>query len=124
MPAEIAEHLLHALREALSNAARHGQASRVDVTVLADGKLILLVRDNGTGIKATTRRSGLANLAQRADHYGGTLTVEPGRGRRHGARLAGAAAPGHPGDRVTARRVSGWPAAGAACLRSSNTRAA
>ena len=29
VPAEIGEHLLHALREALSNAARHGQASHV-----------------------------------------------------------------------------------------------
>jgi signal transduction histidine kinase len=77
VPAEIGEHLLHALREALSNAARHGQASHVDVTVLADGKLSLLVHDNGTGIKDATRRSGLANLAQRAERYGGTLTVGP-----------------------------------------------
>ncbi len=77
VPAEIGEHLLHALREALSNAARHGQASHVDVTVLADGKLSLLVHDNGTGIKDATHRSGLANLAQRAERYGGTLTVGP-----------------------------------------------
>jgi len=47
----------------------------VDVTVLADGKLSLLVQDNGTGIKGATGRSGLANLAQRAEPYGGTLTV-------------------------------------------------
>jgi two-component system, NarL family, sensor histidine kinase DevS len=78
VPVGIGEDLLHALREALSNAARHGQASQVDVTVLADGKLSLLVRDNGTGIKDTARRSGLANLAQRAERYGGTLTVGPG----------------------------------------------
>ncbi len=80
VPAEIGEHLLHALREALSNAARHGEASHVDVTVLADGKLSLLVRDNGTGIKDTTHRSGLANLARRAEPYGGTLTVGPASG--------------------------------------------
>jgi signal transduction histidine kinase len=77
IPGEIGEHLLYALREALSNAARHGHATHVDVTVQADGKLSLLVRDNGTGIKDSTRRSGLANLARRADPYGGTLTVEP-----------------------------------------------
>jgi len=75
VPGEIGEHLLHALREALSNAARHGRATHVDVTVLVSGKLSLLVHDNGTGIKDTTRRSGLANLAQRAEPYGGTLTV-------------------------------------------------
>jgi signal transduction histidine kinase len=75
VPGEIGEHLLYALREALSNAARHGRATHVDVTVLVNGKLSLLVRDNGTGIKDTTRRSGLANLARRAEPYGGTLTV-------------------------------------------------
>jgi signal transduction histidine kinase len=75
VPGEIGEHLLYALREALSNAARHGKATHVDVTVLADGKLSLLVHDNGTGIKDSTRRSGLANLAQRAEPYGGTLTI-------------------------------------------------
>ena len=85
VPGEIGEHLLHALREALSNAARHGKASHVDVTVLVDGKLSLLVRDNGTGIKDTTRRSGLANLAQRAEPYGGTLTV--GRASNGGTEL-------------------------------------
>ena len=75
VPGEIGEHLLFALREALSNAARHGKATHVEVTVLVDGKLTLLVRDNGTGIKDATRRSGLANLAQRAEPYGGTLTI-------------------------------------------------
>jgi two-component system, NarL family, sensor histidine kinase DevS len=75
VPGEIGEHLLYALREALSNAARHGRATHVDVTVLVNGKLSLLVRDNGTGIKDTTRRSGLANLARRAEPYSGTLTV-------------------------------------------------
>ena len=75
VPGEIGEHLLHALREALSNAARHGRAAHVDVTVLVNGKLSLRVHDNGTGIKDTVRRSGLANLAQRAEPYGGTLTV-------------------------------------------------
>jgi signal transduction histidine kinase len=81
VPAEIGEHMLYALREALSNAARHGNASHVDVTVLAGGTLSLLVQDNGTGIKDTTHRSGLDNLAQRAERYGGTLTVgAAGRG--------------------------------------------
>ena len=75
VPGEIGEHLLYALREALSNAARHGRASHVDVTVHVDGKLSLRVLDNGTGITRGPRRSGLANLARRAEPYGGTLMV-------------------------------------------------
>jgi signal transduction histidine kinase len=80
VPGEIGEHLLYALREALSNAARHGRASHVDVSVQVDGKLSLRVLDNGTGITPGPRRSGLANLARRAEPYGGTLMVGPASG--------------------------------------------
>ena len=80
VPGEIGEHLLYALREALSNAARHGRASHVDVSVHVDGKLSLRVLDNGTGITPGPRRSGLANLALRAEPYGGTLMVGPASG--------------------------------------------
>jgi signal transduction histidine kinase len=77
---DVAEHMLGALREALSNAARHAKASKVEVTVEAGLELILLVRDNGTGIKETGRRSGLANLADRATLLGGTMRAGPADG--------------------------------------------
>jgi signal transduction histidine kinase len=73
VPAEIAAQLLLVLREALSNAARHAHASQVEVTVAAGQDLVLVVRDNGTGMTGPARRSGLANLAQRADQLGGAL---------------------------------------------------
>lgn len=75
VPAEAGEHLLSALREALSNAARHAAATTIDVTVEAGSDLVLTVRDNGRGIKDTTRRSGLGNLTERAELLGGTLKV-------------------------------------------------
>jgi signal transduction histidine kinase len=78
VPDDIGEDMLFALREALSNAARHGKASDVEVSIGLGSELSLLVRDNGTGITDTSRRSGLANLARRAEQYGGTLTVGPG----------------------------------------------
>jgi len=78
--AEVEEHLLSALREALSNAARHAGASRVDVTVEAGQDLLLAVRDNGIGISGSGRRSGLANLAERAQLLGGTLDTRPAEG--------------------------------------------
>jgi signal transduction histidine kinase len=77
IPADVGEDMLHALREALSNAARHGKATSVEVSIGADREFSLLVRDNGTGITNTSRRSGLANLAQRAEQHGGALTVKP-----------------------------------------------
>jgi signal transduction histidine kinase len=77
--AELSEQLLAVLREALSNAARHAHATRVDVTVDsdADGMVTVLVRDNGVGIGDTDRRSGLANMTDRAEKLGGSLRLSP-----------------------------------------------
>jgi signal transduction histidine kinase len=77
VPDDIGDDMLHALREGLSNAARHGKASGVEVTIGAGSELSLLVHDNGTPITDTSRLSGLANLARRAEQHGGTLTVGP-----------------------------------------------
>ena len=76
---EVAEEALAALREALSNAARHADASQVDVTVDVDpgGMLAVQVTDNGTGIPAEGRRSGLRNLERRAEKLGGELRLGP-----------------------------------------------
>ncbi len=75
----VTEQTLAALREALSNAARHAHASRVDVIVDArpDGMLVVQVTDDGTGIPDGGRRSGLRNLAIRAEKLGGELRLEP-----------------------------------------------
>jgi signal transduction histidine kinase len=76
---EVTEQALAALREALSNAARHAAATQVDVTVDigADGMLTVQVTDNGTGLPADGRRSGLRNLASRAEKLGGELYLGP-----------------------------------------------
>jgi signal transduction histidine kinase len=77
VPADVGTQMLSALREALSNAARHASARRVDVAVEVGAELILRVRDDGTGIGQTVRRSGLANMAERAADLGGKLTIGP-----------------------------------------------
>jgi signal transduction histidine kinase len=80
LPPHVGEHLLSVLREALSNAARHANASKVEVTVEAGPQLNVVVRDNGIGITGTGRRSGLANMAERAEMLGGTMRAAPGEG--------------------------------------------
>ena len=80
VPAGAGEQMLSALREALSNAARHAAASRVDVTVEVSGELVLKVSDDGAGIGQSTRRSGLANMAERAAELGGKLVIGPAGG--------------------------------------------
>jgi signal transduction histidine kinase len=78
---DVAENLLAALREALSNAARHSGAGSVDVTVAVTEDVLLSVIDDGRGLGEGTRRSGLANLAARAEQLGGRLEVGSRDGR-------------------------------------------
>jgi signal transduction histidine kinase len=76
---ELAEQALAVLREALSNAARHAAATKVDVTIdTVDGFLTITVADDGRGIQPGTRRSGLSNMAERARSLHGDLAISPG----------------------------------------------
>ncbi|MCW2811298.1 MAG: Signal transduction histidine kinase [Friedmanniella sp.] len=69
------------VRESLSNVAKHAGASEVSVEVRASEEaLTVVVADNGRGLDTTTRRSGLANLRQRAERLGGSMTLEPVEG--------------------------------------------
>ncbi|MET8763330.1 GAF domain-containing protein [Lentzea sp. NPDC004782] len=78
VPDDIAAHAEAVLREALSNAVRHGLATKATVTVDATtDRFTLDVVDNGVGIDLGAARSGLRNLERRAAESGGHLTVEP-----------------------------------------------
>jgi signal transduction histidine kinase len=70
-----AKQLLAVLREALSNVAKHAAATEVGISVSAGSQLRLTIADNGAGPDDDARRSGLANLAVRAEQLGGRLTV-------------------------------------------------
>jgi signal transduction histidine kinase len=85
------KNLIAALREALSNAFRHAEASLIDVVVdatvtLPDGRdaVRLSVADDGVGIPEGGRRSGLRNLARRAESLGGSSWFGPGLGEDGG----------------------------------------
>jgi signal transduction histidine kinase len=70
---EVGEQLLAVLHEALSNVARHAHARRVSVSVDVGDHLVLRVVDDGVGIPPGGRRSGLRNMAQRAQDLGGSF---------------------------------------------------
>ncbi|MFJ5708955.1 GAF domain-containing protein [Streptomyces sp. NPDC093105] len=79
------KNLIAALREALSNAFRHAGAGRIEVVVdatvtLPDGSpgVRLTVADDGVGLPEGGRRSGLRNLARRAESLGGASWCGPG----------------------------------------------
>ena len=77
----VAAHLLAVLREGLSNVVRHAQAGQVYVTVaLTAEQLTLKVQDDGIGPGPGKRTGGrgVPSLAQRAEAFGGSMTLMPG----------------------------------------------
>jgi signal transduction histidine kinase len=74
-PLEVAAYYI--VSEALTNAAKHAQASNVRVTLdLRGGTLRIAIHDNGIGGADPTRGSGLLGLKDRAEAIGGTIVLE------------------------------------------------
>lgn len=92
-PLQIA--LFRITQEALANAHRHSEASRVSVRLLeAPGEIVLSVVDNGRGFDPERIHNegiegvGIPSMRERAQELGGTLSFEPTRkGTRLVARL-------------------------------------
>ncbi|WP_083208409.1 sensor histidine kinase [Mycobacterium malmoense] len=79
--AEVAAY--YVVAEALTNAARHAQASRIDVDVRGDGSEVrLAIRDDGAGGADSDKGSGLVGLMDRVEALGGHLQIAspPGGG--------------------------------------------
>jgi signal transduction histidine kinase len=75
VPAAIRPHLLAVTREAVSNAARHANATAVSVHLSVTDEVVLTVTDDGGGYVDNGRRSGLRNLADRAHQLGGSFEI-------------------------------------------------
>lgn len=79
-------HLYRIAQESVTNAVRHGQARRVDVSLARTARnLVLEIRDNGTGLPARPRNSdgmGFSIMKYRTSMLDGTLRVQntPPRG--------------------------------------------
>jgi signal transduction histidine kinase len=74
----IAEHLIAAIREAVTNIERHAKATKATVELSArDGHRQLVVADNGQGLNRKGREGGLGltNLRRRAEKLHGEFDV-------------------------------------------------
>ncbi|BAO61598.1 sensor histidine kinase [Pseudomonas protegens] len=84
LPSASKTHLYRLLQEALTNVARHADASQVRVRLQRSAQgLRLLVRDNGCGARQPLRPGvGLHSMAERARSLGGELHIlsRPGAG--------------------------------------------
>jgi PAS domain S-box-containing protein len=80
-PIEVAAYFVAS--ESLANAAKHAEASRIELSLATrDGSLLLSIRDDGVGGADATRGSGLVGLTDRVEALGGTIDIEsaPGGG--------------------------------------------
>ena len=78
VPDDVGTELVAVLREGLANVARHAKASRVDVEVLVDRRVVLRVLDDGVGPRIDAGSGGglgLRNMARRAQRLGGDLEL-------------------------------------------------
>jgi two-component system sensor histidine kinase DevS len=72
----VAAELLPTLREALSNVARHAEASSAEVFVTCNDGVLLCVLDDGRGIPAdASGGNGIRNITERATRLGGRCRV-------------------------------------------------
>ena len=86
-PPAVEKELFRIAQEALNNAIKHSKASRIEIELaLRNGRLKLIVSDNGIGFDPTdpqirTRRLGITSMEERTEQLGGELRIESTAGR-------------------------------------------
>jgi signal transduction histidine kinase len=78
VPRSVAESLRYVLREATTNAIRHGEAEHIKISVtLAEGGLHMVIEDNGCGFQPQSAKwgTGLRSMKERVQRLRGTLQV-------------------------------------------------
>jgi signal transduction histidine kinase len=78
LPKALVPDVVAVIRELVTNVVKHARATRVTVTVTVDGEIRVVVTDDGIGLPSITVRSGLTNLADRAERHGGRMTSSSG----------------------------------------------
>ena len=82
LPERVEVAAYYVVAEALTNVAKHAEASTADIDVGSrDGVLEICIRDDGVGGADLTGGSGLLGLADRIDALGGTMQVVSPKGK-------------------------------------------
>jgi signal transduction histidine kinase len=85
--------LVRIVREAVTNATRHGGATAVEIRLSAGEGLVLSIHDNGRGLQRSARSGGfgLMSMSQRAEQLDGNFSIasSPGGGTVVEVRLPG-----------------------------------
>jgi signal transduction histidine kinase len=70
------------VQEALTNVVRHADVDRATISLLCDGTLLIVIRDEGRGFDpaVTLAPSGLRGLRERVELLGGTVAIDAALG--------------------------------------------
>jgi two-component system sensor histidine kinase DegS len=91
LPLSLEVGLFRIVQEALANVAKYSHANQAQVSIEADGDVLTVtVEDDGAGFNvdesklSAPKKTGLPGIRQRAEMFGGTMSIEsaPGRGTR------------------------------------------
>jgi signal transduction histidine kinase len=78
----VATHLFRIAQEAVSNAIKHGKATEIEIALTIPDRLLLAIKDNGSGISSDASHGdgmGLRIMHYRAAVIGGSLAVQRDR---------------------------------------------
>lgn len=79
LPTAVMTYLYRFVQEGLTNALKHGGATRIDIVVNNDEPLVLEIADNGTAPDEVIDGYGLRTLREQAVELGGSVTAGAGR---------------------------------------------
>jgi signal transduction histidine kinase len=80
LPLEVKNNMYTVFKEAINNLAKHAGATKAEITLsIEKDRLLLVVKDNGTGFDVERNGSGngLHNMIRRSEDVGAMLKVDP-----------------------------------------------
>ncbi|WP_427338348.1 sensor histidine kinase [Caloranaerobacter sp. DY30410] len=77
IPSNVNTVLYRIVQESLTNAVRHGKASKVDIEIIFKGKSVnFCIKDNGIGADNIKEGYGLKGIRERVEHFNGKVKFE------------------------------------------------
>lgn len=77
MPSNVDIALYRIVQESLTNAVRHGKASKIDVEIVfRENSVNFCIKDNGTGVENIKEGYGLKGMRERVEHLKGKVMFE------------------------------------------------
>lgn len=83
VPTNCMEAFTYILKEALTNITKHSGASRIEITISTNSKIMrMLIHDNGKGFEVIGQGLGIRSMQDRIHNFNGILSIDGKQGTR------------------------------------------